>query len=275
MSSNRAPLARFLDRLLLRSTLGSEEREAVLALPGYVSQVAAHRDIVFPGRKVDHACLVVDGLTARFDQMKDGRRQITALHIPGDMCDLHSVTANVAGWGITAVSTATVLHIPHAALLEMAARFPAVGLAFWGDTVADGSVLAKWVSNLGRRDARARLSHLLCEMGVRMQVAGLGQRDNYPFPATQEQIADALGLTPVHVNRMLGPLREQGVATLRRGEVHIGDWPALVSIAEFDPAYLLYRTGDLCASSPRPRPFSPENPPSRRSSGAPGCQRGV
>ena len=155
-TSNHTPLRRFLDRLLRRSSLFEAEQRGILNLPSHASQVAAHRDIVSPGQRVDHACLVVDGLAARFDQMRDGQRQITALHIPGDMCDLQSVVAPTAAWGIAALTTTTVLHIPHRDLRALATSHPAIALAFWRDTTADASVLAKWLGNLGRRDARAR-----------------------------------------------------------------------------------------------------------------------
>jgi CRP-like cAMP-binding protein len=92
---------------------------------------------------------VVEGLVGRFDQMKDGRRQISALYIPGDMCDLHSTVMPVAGWGLEAITTTTVLHVPHYDLRNLATEFPNVALAFWRDTTADASVLAKWVGNSG------------------------------------------------------------------------------------------------------------------------------
>jgi CRP-like cAMP-binding protein len=155
------PLKRFLDRLLRRSKLSAEERAAVLNVRSRASQVGAHRDIVSPGNKVDHACLVMEGLVGRFDQMRDGRRQITAFHIPGDMCDLQSVVSPVAGWGLEALTTTTILHIPHGDLRRLAVDHPAVALAFWRDTSADASIFAKWVANVGRRDALSRLAHLL------------------------------------------------------------------------------------------------------------------
>ena len=238
-NSNCNALARFLERLLLRSTLSAKEQEAILAVRSHASQVAAHRDIVCPGQKVDHACLVVDGLAARFDQMQDGQRQFTAFHIPGDMCDLQSVVAPVAGWGIQAVSTTTVLHIPHGDLRSVAMKYPAIAMAFWRDTTTDASVLAKWVGNLGRKNATARLAHLLCEIGIRMEQAGLGSRTEYPLPATQEQLADALGLTAVHTNRTLQMLRAEGLVRAERRMVYVANWERLASIAEFDPEFLL------------------------------------
>lgn len=237
--SNHTALGRFLARLLRRSHLSAEEQSAILSLRSHASQASAHRDIVSQGEKVDHACLVVDGLVGRFDQMKDGRRQITALHIPGDMCDLQSVVSPVAGWGLEAMTTTTILHISHRDLRTVATVYPAIGLAFWRDTTADASILAKWVGNLGRRDASSRLAHLFCEMGMRNEQAGLGTRTEFSLPMTQSQIADATGLTSVHVNRTLQALRRDQIVSTERRTIYIENWDRLTEIAEFDPEFLL------------------------------------
>ncbi len=238
-ASNHSALRRFLNRILRRSKLSAEEQSAILGLRSHASQVSAHRDLVSPGETVHHACLVVDGMMGRFDQMKDGRRQITAFHIPGDMCDLQSVVSPVAGWGLEALTTTTVVHVPHNDLLEVATAYPNIGLAFWRDTSADSSVFAKWVANLGRRDATSRLAHLLCEMGVRMEEAGLGTRTEYGLPVTQTQLADALGLTSVHVNRTLQALRRERIVGTEHRTIRIEDWDRLAELAEFDPEFLL------------------------------------
>lgn len=239
LTSNHSALQGFLQRLLLRSRLTPEEQSAILNLRSHAAQVSGHRDVVSPGQVVDHACLVVDGLVGRFDQMKDGSRQITALHIPGDMCDLHSVVSPVAAWGLGAITTSTILHVPHEELRAAAVAYPAIALAFWRDTTADASVLAKWIANVGRKDALARLAHLLCEVGVRMEQAGLGARRSYSLPITQAQLADALGLTAVHVNRQLRALREGGLVRTDQRTVQIENWGKLAEIAEFDPEFLL------------------------------------
>jgi CRP-like cAMP-binding protein len=240
MTSAAPPdMSRFLKRLLLRSVLSDIEQEAILDLQGRFHRVHAHTDIVLPGQTIDFACLILEGWLGRFDQMRDGGRQTTAFHIPGDMCDLHSVVAPTTGWGITALSTATILRIPHASLRALALAYPQIAMAFWRDTATDASLLAKWIANVGRKDARARVAHLLCEMGWRMELAGLGTRTSFQFDATQEQIADAMGLTPVHVNRMLQALRAEGVLTMRSSAVDIHDWDQLADIAEFEPTFLL------------------------------------
>jgi CRP-like cAMP-binding protein len=243
-SSNHAALSQFLERLLHRSCLSPEEQSENLGVKSHVAQVDNHRDIVRPGMKVDHACLVVAGLVGRFDLMADGQRQITAIHIPGDMCDLHSVMSPIAGWGLEALTTTTILRIPHVDLSNLAMRYPAIALAFWRDTTADASIFAKWVSSIGRREARARLAHLFCELGMRMEQAGIGTRTAFSMPIAQVQLADALGLTPVHVNRTLQMLKKEGVVAKTDKTIHVSDWPSLAAIAQFDPAYLLVTPPD-------------------------------
>ncbi|MGZ3233551.1 MAG: Crp/Fnr family transcriptional regulator [Croceibacterium sp.] len=230
-------MALFVERLLLRSALSEAQQAAVLSLPGRIQKVPPSHEIILPGQHTDHSCLIVSGLGARFDMMADGRRQIVAFHVPGDMCDLHSVPAPTSGWGLEALSGATLLFIPHAALREMA-QDPGIAMAFWRDTVTDGSILAKWAANLGRKQAVPRLAHLFCEIGIRMEQVGLGSRTDYRLPATQAQLADALGLTSVHLNRTLKSLRERGVAFSGKA-VRIEDWDSVTRLAEFDPAHLL------------------------------------
>lgn len=247
MSAHPA-LQRFLSRLLLRSELNDGEVEAILDLPFKEVKKRGRYAFVSPGQTVDFSCLVAEGLVSRFDLFKDGRRQITDLHVPGDMCDLHSVAIPVAGWGIEAVTDATVLQVPHKALRETARAYPALALAFWRDTTADLSISSKWVGVLGRRPAVGRIAHLLCEMGLRLEQAGLGTRHEFSLPITQEQLSEIIGMTAVHVNRSLQQLRSEGIVQFRRPVVSIVNLSALQKIAEFDDTYLV-----LASASERQR----------------------
>ena len=235
----RGALDKFLRRLLLRSRLTKPEQEAILALPGQEVRTAAHRDIVRPGHCSIFSTLVVDGLVARFDQLANGHRQITALHIVGDFCDLHSLAVPETGWGMESLTDSVVRQVPHDALRELVRQYPSIAMAFWRDTVVDSSVLAKWASALGRRSAKSRLAHLLCEMGLRFDHAGLGTASHFDFPITQSQIADVLGVTPVHLNRTMQALRQDGLLTTNGSRFRLPDRKRLCQIAQFDPAYLL------------------------------------
>ena len=230
-------LSLFLDRLILRSVLSEREQQAILNLPTRTHQVQANRDFVRLDERVDHACFVVAGLVGRFDQNSQGKRQITSLYIAGDMPDLHSVVQPTATSALQALSTTTILKVPHSALRAIGAEFPAIAEALWRDCMVDSMILAQWVVNVGCRDAKTRIAHLLCEMACRS--APLQERKNvsYALPMTQAHLADATGISPVHVNRSLKALASHGVS-LRRGTVRIEDWDNLVQVGDFDAAYL-------------------------------------
>jgi len=227
-------LAAFVRRLRKHSDLNDEEQKAVLALPGLARGVARDREIVRPGDVTTRSYLVADGLLVRFDRLQDGRKANTALHIAGDMCDLHSVVSPTANSGIAAITGAVVVDLPHSALKEIAVKFPPIALAFWRDTAGDAAALKAWTVRLGRMNATARIAHLLCEMGQRMEDAQLGSRHSYPLPFSQEQLADTVGLTPVHTNRVLKALRKAGIADFRARHAHVLNLDRLVSLGEFD-----------------------------------------
>jgi CRP-like cAMP-binding protein len=234
-----AALQLFVKRLASRSVLTDEEESALLGLNGQIKEIAAHIDFVGIGEQVDHSCLVVDGLVGRFGQNKDGARQITCLHIPGDMADLPSVVSPKSEWALGTLTSTTLLRIPHTDIRRLAAKHPGVAEAFWRDCVADGSIFSEWVVNVGRRDALSRLAHVFCEMAVRCEYAGQGDRRSYPLPITQTDLGDATGLTGVHVNRTLKELRTRSIVELRAGTVTVQDWEQLVSVADFDEGFLL------------------------------------
>lgn len=235
---SRPNLQPFLDRLTSRSVLTEREQQAVLDLSGQAEQVHSNRDFVPLGDRVDHSCLVVAGIVGRFDQNGQGTRQITAMHIPGDICDLHSVVQPLTTSALQALSVATIIRIPHVAIRAAAARHPALAEAFWRDCSVDAAILAEWVVNVGRRDAKTRIAHLLCEMATRLQANEAGNDFVFDLPVTQTQLAEATALTPVHVNRTLQSLRSDGLVERHQRVIRLPQWDALVERAEFDPAYL-------------------------------------
>jgi CRP-like cAMP-binding protein len=230
-------LQRFLDRLTSRSVLSEREQQAILNLPAYAAHARPGQDFVRLGERVTHACFVVDGLVGRFDQNSQGARQITALHIAGEMPDLHSVVQPTATSALHALSPATILRVPHEALRAVAASYTAIAEALWRDCMVDSMILGQWVVNVGCRDAKTRIAHLICEMACRYKVNSLRGKVVFTLPMTQMHLAEATGLTAVHVNRMLGELRSDGLE-FRRARVYISDWDRLVRAGDFDPDYL-------------------------------------
>jgi CRP-like cAMP-binding protein len=243
----RADLQPFLDRLLTRSILTDVEQQAILSLPTSHMFVRANHQFVREREETAFCCLIASGLVGRVGLTRNGKRQITALHIPGDMADLHSAVRPVGIGGLTAMTDTAILRVPHDAVRRIAAKHPAIAEAFWRDGMVDAAILMEWILNVGQRDAAARLAHIFCEMSLRYG------RDremlyDYEFAVTQEQLGDATGITGVHVNRSLKSLREQGLVTLKGGRVTITDWGKLARAGEFDPHYL---TGDTTGERQR------------------------
>ncbi len=233
-----AGLRPFLDRLTSRSRLTGIEQEAILQLPSVDLRIDAHRDVVRLGEAVDHVSIVTDGFVGRFGQNAQGERQLTALHIAGDAPDLHLVVVPSDTCPLQSLSDTRISRVPHAELREVAARFPAVAEAFWRHCSVDAAITAQWVVNLGRRDARTRIAHLLCEMAVRCGVDLKGGEIDFPFPLTQTHLADATGLTPVHINRTLKALASEDLVYLADRKARIPDWKRLVQHGEFETGYL-------------------------------------
>ena len=238
MTLNRPNLHPFLTRLTSRSLLTEAEQQAILNLPGHAEQVQPNRDFVPLGDIADHVSLIVAGIVGRFDESSDGARQITAMHIAGDVCNLHSVVQPHATSALQALSVATILRIPHVAIRAAAGRYPAVAEALWRDCTVDAAILAEWVVNVGRRDAKTRIAHLLCEMATRLDAGKGATAFAFDFPLTQTQLAEATALTAVHVNRTLQSLRADGLLEWHQRLIRVPDWDALVERAEFDPSYL-------------------------------------
>lgn len=236
--SSRNPLSLYLKRLQLRSSLGAEEQAAIRSLPVEISEVDAVHDFVRVGQPVDHACLIVDGLVARFAQLRNGQRGIVALHIPGDMADLHSVVAKETSWALRATTPSTIARIPHEALRDLTQRYPAIAFAFWRDCVVDASILAQWALNLSRKDAAGRVAHFFSEMHHRYAAIDALAPGGFPLPITQTNLADALGLTSIHLNRVLKRFREEAVAIKTPDRVELLNTARLAGLGEFDDAYL-------------------------------------
>jgi len=238
---------RLISKLDSMSRLNERERHAVAALPIRTRSVGAGQDLVLEGVAPSECCFVVDGLVCRYAITGEGGRQIVSFHIPGDLPDRDSLHLSVMDHTICAVSSARIAFIPHAAVVRLVESCPNVGIALWRDSVVDGGIYRQWLTSVGRRTAKQRLAHLICETFARMEAVGLADTDHFHFPVTQVQLGDALGLTAVHVNRMLQELRRDGLVSWNAPVVSISDHVALRRAGDFDAAYLQLK------------PFSPPN----------------
>lgn len=191
------PLAPLLRKLEYSGPLNEGDRQAVLALPHTLKAIEAHAYIAREGDKPTHSCLLRHGFVYRQKIVADGARQICSIHMDGDMVDLQNSLLGMADHSVQALTRAEVAFIPREAIRAIAFDRPAVGMAMWFDTLVDGSIFREWIANVGRRNARRRLAHLLCEFAIRLEAAGLGRYNEYTLPMTQEQLADCTGITSV------------------------------------------------------------------------------
>jgi CRP-like cAMP-binding protein len=194
--------------------------------------------VVREGEKPTHSCVVVAGFAMRHKIGVDGARQIVNVHVAGDMVDLQNSLLLIADHNVEALWAMQAGFIPREAIIELAFSRPAVGKALWLETLIEGSIAREWIMNVGRRNAAQRLAHLFCEFAYRLDAVGIGAECNYELPMTQVQLADAVGLTPVHVNRTLKTLNESGLITSSRRSVEIKDLKALAVYGDFRSTYL-------------------------------------
>lgn len=225
-------------RLESVANLRDEDKASLGALCRDVRPVSAKKNIISEGERPEYIHLVVDGWAGRYKVLDNGARQIVALLIPGDFCDLHTTILGQMDHGIVAITPCQVAYIPPAQLDELTSNHNGLTKALWWSTLVDEAVLRSWVVNAGRRDAYQRIAHLMCELNVRMKMIGLATADHFDLPLTQDELADATALTPVHVNRTLQRLRNEGLIALRGGQLTILDVGALQRAAGFDPSYL-------------------------------------
>jgi CRP-like cAMP-binding protein len=217
----------------------SEEEKALLTRAMSVEKyVAAGEDIVSEGTRPGFSTLIIDGLAARYKVLEDGGRQFTSLQVPGDFVDLHAFLLKTMDHGITALSPCHVLAAEHSNLKTITEQAPHLTRLLWLDTLVDGAIHREWIVAMGRRSKLSHLAHLICELFVRLQVVKKTRDMSFHLPLSQAQLADVLGLSVVHMNRVIGTLRRINVVNWTGHMITILDWQRLVAIAEFDPTYL-------------------------------------
>ena len=237
MNGNQALLP-FLKRLGRHSVLSEEEKKAVLGLPCSLRKVARGTVLVAQGDSPDECRVLLSGFLYRNKLTGDGNRQIVSVHIPGEMVDLHNSFLKVADHNVQALSHAEVALVPRADIRRMNVEYPAIARALLVETLIDASILREWMLNLGRRNGRTRIAHLICELALRLEAAGLSDRCAYTIPMKQEEMADAMSLTQVHVNRTLKALSSARLISRDRRWIRISDWHGLAEEADFQPDYL-------------------------------------
>jgi CRP-like cAMP-binding protein len=228
----------FLKRLRLSAEIDAQDEGAIRDLPITVRSVSGGEPIVLIGDRPSMCCLVIDGFVLRSKVAGHGGRQILAFHQPGDIPDLQSLFLHVLDHDVSTLGNAVLGFIPHAPLKKLIRARPNVAQALWRDTLTDAAIFREWICNVGQREAASRLAHLVLELYVRLKAIGRTDGLSFHFPATQTVIAEALGISGVHVNRVFQQLRGEGLLEFDRGKITIADEARLRELADFDPLYL-------------------------------------
>jgi CRP-like cAMP-binding protein len=235
---NSVVIAPLIEKMARRDALSMSERRALEGLLGPPRTVSAGRPIIEPGDRPHVSTFVVSGVCARFSLTPSGGRQLTELNVAGDFVDLHSLLMRQMDHGVVALSECVVAPAAHEDLRRLTETQPHLTRLLWLETVVDGAIHRQWLVTMGQQDAASRLAHLFCELYLRLEAAGLAREHSFGLPMTQTDLGDVLGLTQVHVNRVLMDLRRRNLLAWKGGQVQINDWDRLVALGQFDPTYL-------------------------------------
>jgi CRP-like cAMP-binding protein len=227
-----------LTRLRARFRISDEEERVIRGLVGGEEEYPADATIIKSMQEQNASRILLSGIAARHKGLRNGTRQVTELHIPGDPIDLHSFTLKRLDHDIVTFSPCRLARVPHDRLWAMTEQHPRLALIYWFGTNLDAAIHREWELSLGRRQALNRMAHLFCELYMRLDLVGLTQSSSFELPINQTELGECLGLTSVHVNRTLQQLRELGHCDFRGNRVTIHDLPALKALAEFDACYL-------------------------------------
>ncbi|MFA4938018.1 Crp/Fnr family transcriptional regulator [Brevundimonas sp.] len=227
-----------VEKLSLRDRISPEEIEALQKALEPPKTVAAGSDIVREHSRPLHSTLLISGFSARYSTLEDGARQITEINVSGDFIDLHSLLMKQMDHGVVALTECVIAEAPHSGLIDITERHPHLTRLLWLDTIIDAAVHRQWLVAMGRRSGLGHLAHLVCELYLRLQAVGQTGDMTFDLPLTQAVLGDALGLSTVHVSRLISELRGEGVINWSNGQIDILDWRRLAEIAEFDPTYL-------------------------------------
>lgn len=229
----------FLRRINAAAFLNGSEMAELAATCSDVIVVNPKTELVSEGDAPEHLHVLLEGWAMRSLALPDGKRQIPALFVPGDVMDLDALGTERLGYGLSTLSRCRIALLSRAGLRSAMQRGPGLAGAFLALALQENQVLMRRNVSLGGQSARERLAHLLCELVARWRGAGVALRSGQlSFPLTQADLADVLGLSTVHVNRVLQGLRADGLIRLRGVEFEVVDWDGLADAGEFQAGYL-------------------------------------
>ena len=225
-------------RLEAFTRLSTDDKAAIARLSKTARVVAPRRDVIREGENPRFIHLMIDGWACRYKTLPDGRRQIVAFFVPGDFCDLNVYVLKAMDHSIGAITRLSVADIDREEMDQLTADYPRVTQALWWEALVNAAIQREWTLNIGQRTAYERIGHLLIELYLRLKTVGLTHNGTCDFPLTQNDLADATGLTAVHVNRTLQEIRRDGLLELERRRLTIPDLQRLMDAAMFNPNYL-------------------------------------
>jgi CRP-like cAMP-binding protein len=231
-------LESFFRRIENRDTLAPAERLALLEGVSVIDSASAGSDLVQEGDRPQKCTLLVSGFAARYRLVASGERQIAAIHVAGDFIDLHSFPLKEMDHSVVALTDCTIALFPHPVLKELTENHPHLTRLLWLLTLLDSALHREWIMCLGRLSAAARAAHLFCELGTRLSAIGQGRPDRFHLPLTQQDLADALGISSVHANRVVQTLRADGLLVWQSEQVTLPDLERIRTLGEFDERYL-------------------------------------
>lgn len=227
-----------LRKLKEHSRLSRDDAAAMRGLALTQRTLAPGEDIVRQGDRPKASAVVLKGMVARYHTRPGGARQYISYHIAGDMPDAQSLFLDQMDHAVCALDDAFVALVPHVEIMRLFEQRPAVGFAFWRETLIDAAIFREAVTNNSSRPVRARMAHFFCEQYYRAQAAGLATGNSCSLPISQIQLGETLGISVVTVNRTIQTLRRTSALEFRNGVLTVRDWPKLAKLGEFDPHYL-------------------------------------
>lgn len=241
------PLVRKLEYF---APLSEADKEAIVRVTANrLNSVAPRTEIIAEGSKPRFVKIIVEGWCCRHKMLENGRRQILAFMLPGDLCDFNVTVLRHMDHSISSITDVTYALLTQETMDDLTGGSPALMRALWWESLTRESIQREWTLNLGQRTAYERVAHLMCELFVRQQAIGLADGDSVPFPITQGELSDATGMSNVHVNRTLQELRADGLIVFRGGRLTVPNMESLARAAMFSPAYLHLDRGDASAAT--------------------------
>lgn len=235
----------FVRKLAALADLTAEDVKNLVASTSLVRNYPARRDLIREGDRPGPVFVVLDGWACRYKILPSGTRQITSFMLPGDSCDLHVDILAEMDHSIQTITPASIATISRSSMDEMMNGSPRIARALYCSQLIDEATLRAWIVSMGRRSSVERVAHLMCELYLRLRGAEGADGGAVELPVSQLLFADALGMTPVHINRVLRRLREAGIMEISRRSLRVVDPAGLVRVAGFDENYLHRRERGL------------------------------